>query len=246
LAAADAHVRNGWTLAEQAEHNGLRASLLSARSKNEFLRRHYSEAARLARRGYEFNQPGTVGVLLACQEADALQAIGRIDDAREALARSERQQDATSQGDEFGGIFGCGIARQANYSISTYLRAGLVDQALRHVERAELAWRNGEEWAYGTWAQVQIGAAIAFLLKGEIEAAVTVMQRVLDQPEEQRLATLTTRMRRDVSPLLADPAIRSNKFAIMLREGIENYNKVPIRSLPAGGELWAQSVRPII
>jgi hypothetical protein len=237
LAAADAHVLNGWTLAEQADHNGLRAALLSARSKSEFLRRRYGDAAVLARRGYEFKPPGTIGVLLACQEADALQAVGRIEDAKEALTRSERLQDATSQGDEFGGIFGCGIARQANYSISTYLKAGLVDQALRHVERAELAWRNGEEWAYGTWAQVQIGAAIAHLLNDEIEAAATVMQQVLNQPEEQRLATLASRMRRDVTPLLANPVIGGSKFAILLREGIENYDKPPIRPLPPGGEL---------
>jgi tetratricopeptide (TPR) repeat protein len=237
LAAADAHVRNGWTLAEQADHNGLRAAILSARSKSEFLRRRYGDAALLARRGYEFRPPGTISVLLACQEADALQAEGRIEDAKEALNRSEGLQDTTSGDDEFGGIFGCGIARQANYSISTYLKAGLVDQALRHVERAELAWRNGEEWAYGTWAQVQIGAAIAHLLNGEIEAAVTVMQQVLNQPEEQRLATLATRMRRDVTPLLANPATGGSRFAILLREGIENYDKSPIRPLPTGGEL---------
>jgi tetratricopeptide (TPR) repeat protein len=237
LAAADAHVRNGWTLAEQADHNGLRAALLSARSKSEFLRRRYGDAAVLARRGYEFRPPGTISVLLACQEADALQAEGRIEEAKEALNRSEGLQDTTSGDDEFGGIFGCGIARQANYSISTYLKAGSVDQALRHVERAELAWRSGEEWAYGTWAQVQIGAAIAHLLNGEIEAAVNVMQQVLNQPEEQRLATLATRMRRDVTPLLANPATGGSKSAILLREGIENYDKSPIRPLPAGGEL---------
>ena len=237
LAAADAHVRNGWTLAEQADHNGLRSALLSARSKSEFLRRRYDDAAALARRGYEFKPPGTIGVLLTCQEADALQAAGRIEDAKEALYRSERLQETASQGGELGGIFGCGVARQANYSISTYLKAGLVDQALRHVERAELAWRNGEEWAYGTWAQVQIGAAIAHLLNGEIEAAATVMHQVLNQPEEQRLATLATRMRRDVTPLLANQAAGGSKFAILLREGIENYDKSPIRPLPAKGEL---------
>jgi tetratricopeptide (TPR) repeat protein len=237
LAAADAHVRNARTLAEQADHNGLRAALLSAQSKNEFLRRRYGDAAALARRGYEFRPTGTIGVLLACQEADALQAVGRIGEAKEALNRSERLQDTMSQDDEFGGIFGCGIARQANYSISTYLKAGSVDQALRYVERAELAWRNGEEWAYGTWAQVQIGAAIAHLLSGEMDAAVAVLQQVLNQPEEQRLATLATRMRRDVAPLLASPATGGSRLAIMLREGIENYEKASIRPLTAGGEL---------
>jgi tetratricopeptide (TPR) repeat protein len=237
LPAADAHASNGWTLAEQADHNGLRASILSARSKNEFLRKRYSDAATLARRGYEFKPPGSMGVLLACQEADALQATGRIEDARQALIRSERLQDSISQRDEFGGIFGCGVARQANYSISTYLRAGLVDQAMRHVERAEVAWRDGEEWAYGTWAQVQIGAAIAHLMSGEIESAVIVMERVLDQPEEQRLATLVSRLRREVAPLLINPAIRRSKFAVILQEKIEHYEQSPIRALPAEGEL---------
>ncbi len=235
LAAADAHARNGWTLAEQADHNGLRALLLSAQSKNEFLRRRYRDAAMHAKRGYGLNPPGTLRILLACQEADALQAMGRIEDAREALTLSEHMHDTTSQSDELGGIFGCGVARQANYSIATYLRAGSAGQALRHVERAEVAWRNGEEWAYGTWAQVQIGSAIAHLMNGEVEAAALTLQQILDQPQEQRLATLRARLHRDVTPLLANPTVGRSKFAVMIREGIADYDQSPIRPFTAGG-----------
>ena len=44
LAAADAHARNGLTLADQADHDGLRALLLSARSKIDFWRRQIGRA----------------------------------------------------------------------------------------------------------------------------------------------------------------------------------------------------------
>jgi transcriptional regulator with XRE-family HTH domain len=238
LAAADAHARNGWTLADQADHDGLRALLLSAQSKIDFLRRRYDDAAMHARRGHEYDPPGTLRVLLACQEADALQAMGRIKDAMETLIRSERTQDDVNGSDELvGGIFGCGIARQSNYSIATYLRSGSIDQALLHVDRAETAWRNGEEWAYGTWAQVQIGAAIAHLMNGDIDGSAMILRQILDQPAEKRLATLASRLRREVTPMLASPAIEQSKLAITLREGIADYDQSPIRQLPVGGEL---------
>jgi tetratricopeptide (TPR) repeat protein len=243
LAVAEAHALNGWALADQAEHDGLRALLLSARSKIDFWRRRYGDAAKHARRGYEYDPPGTLRVLLACQEADALQAAGRIGDAMEALSRSERIQDAfriqddVGQTEDLGGIFGCGIARQSNYSIATYLRVGSIDQALSHVDRAERAWRNGDEWAYGTWAQVQIGAAIANVMNGEIDGAAMILQRILDQPAEKRLATLTVRLNSEVTPLLAGSAIGQSKLAIALREGIADYGQSPTWQLPAGGEL---------
>jgi transcriptional regulator with XRE-family HTH domain len=237
LATAEAHAHNGWALAEQADHNGLRALLLSAQSKNAFWKRCYDDAATYARRGYEYNPPGTARVLLACQEADAMQALDRLDDAREALARAEGAQDSILLPDELGGIFACGIARQANYAIGTHLRTGSIDQALRQVERAETAWRNGEQWAYGTWAQVQIGAAIAHLMGGEIEQAAVILQKILNKPAEQRLATLKTRLARDVIPLLANPMIGASKTVLMLREGIAEYGSEQARmqSLPARG-----------
>jgi hypothetical protein len=190
-----------------------------------------------ARHGYEYSPPGTAIVLLACQEADAFQAWNRLDDAKEALVRAERVQESVRLPDDLGGIFGCGTARQANYAIGTHLRMGSIEEALRQVERAETAWRNGEKWAYGTWAQVQIGGAIAHLMNGEVEEAATILRQILDQPVEQRLATLRTRLHLDVAPLLADPAIGKGKTALMLRKEIADYGleQSRIRPLPAGG-----------
>jgi hypothetical protein len=223
LAAAEAHSRNGWILADQADHDGLRALLLCTQSKNAYWGKRYGDAAVHARRGYEYKPPGTARVLLSCQEADALQAMGKVEDAQTALVRAEQAQENISSPGDLGGIFECGTARHANYSIATYLRADAADRALQQVERAETAWRNGEEWAYGTWAQVQIGAAIAYLMNRDLEGAAATLRPVLSQPAERRLATLTTRLHREVTPLLTRPAAARSKAAIMLSDGITEY-----------------------
>jgi len=236
LAVAEAHSRNGWILADQADHDGLQALLLCTQSKNAYWGKRYSEAAVYARRGYEYKPPGTARVLLSCQEADALKALGNVEDAQAALVRAEQSQENISSTGDLGGIFECGTARHANYSIGTYLRAGAADRALQQVQRAETAWRNGDEWAYGTWAQVQIGAAVAHLTNKEVEGAAVTLQPVLSQPAERRLATLTTRLHREVTPLLANPAAVRSKAAIMLSEGITHYcsEQSPIRPMLEG------------
>jgi hypothetical protein len=232
LAAAEAHSRNGWILADQAEHDGLRALLLCAQSKNAYWAKRYDDAAVYARRGYEYEPPGTARVLLSCQEADALQAVSKVSEAEAALVRAEHAQENVSSAEDLGGIFGCGIARHANYSIGTYLRAGEAGLALQQVERAETAWRDGDEWAYGTWAQVQIGAAVAHLMNKEVEGAAVTLQPVLNQPAERRLATLTTRLHREVRPVLASPAVVRSQTAIMLSDRITDYCSEQSRMRP--------------
>jgi transcriptional regulator with XRE-family HTH domain len=237
LAAAEAHSRNGWILADEADHDGLRALLLCTQSKNAFWAKRYDDAATHARRGYEYMPPGTASVLLACQEADAWQAEGRIDDAREALIRAEQARENISRADDLGGIFACGIARQANYSIATCLHTGSVKEALQQVERAETAWHGGEQWAYGTWAQVQIGAAIAHAMNGEMDGAAAVLQPVLNQPAERRLATVTARLGGEVASLLAKPGIGQSRAGALLHAQITDYCEAQplLRMLPAGG-----------
>lgn len=238
LAAAEAHSRNGWILADEVDHDGLRALLLCTQSKNAFWARRYNDAAMHARRGYEYKPAGTACILLASHEADALQAQGRIDDARKALTRAERARESISGADDLGGIFACGVARQANYSIATCLHTGSVKEALQQVERAETAWRGGEPWAYGTWAQVQIGAAMARVMNGEMDGAVAVLQPVLNQPAERRLATVTTCLGSEVAALLATSQIGQSRVGALLHEQITDYCEaqpgLPI--LPAEGD----------
>jgi tetratricopeptide (TPR) repeat protein len=236
LAAAGAHCRNGWILADEADHDGLRALLLCAQSKKAFWEKRYDDAARCAHRGYEYKPSGTARILLACQEADALQALGRIDDAREALKLADQVRESMTHADELGGIFACGHARQANYSIATSLRAESAREALHHAERAETAWNAGEQRAYGTWAQVQVGAAIAHVIDRDVEFAASVLQPVLTQPAEQRLATVTTRLANEVASLLTSPVISKSRPAVLLHQQITDYceEQPLLRMLPSG------------
>ena len=106
------------------------------------------------------------------------------------------------------------------------------------VERAEAVWRDGEQWAYGTWAQVQIGAAMAHVMGGEPEGASLVLQPVLNEPAERHLATVTTRLCNEVASLLANSVIGRSKAASTLHEQITDYCKAQpvLRMLPAGGD----------
>ena len=92
-AAAEAHARAGWIMAEQADHDPLRAIVLIAQGKNAYWEGRFQEAADLARRGLECAPPTTARVLLASQLGDARQADGDIAGALEAQNVVKRARD---------------------------------------------------------------------------------------------------------------------------------------------------------
>ncbi|GAA3844032.1 hypothetical protein GCM10022226_78830 [Sphaerisporangium flaviroseum] len=183
----------------------------------------YREAAQLARHGYDLASPDSGRALLACQEADAWQAQGDVTRATAALARAHQARDQITQADHLGGPFCCGPAREANYTIAVHLSDNRPKQALLAAERAEQAWRDGEPQAYGTWAQVRIGSAIAHLIAGEVTGAADSLGLVLDLPTDRRLATLANRMSREVLPLLESRPLRGVHSALALANRIQEY-----------------------
>jgi len=106
----------------------------------------------------------------------------------------KQARDALASADEAGGIWACGRARQANYAMSIHLRAGDPAGALAEAETARQAYETGEEWAYGTWAQIRIASGIAHLLAGRVDGTASELAPILGMPPERRLATLTTRL----------------------------------------------------
>ncbi|MGW0656529.1 XRE family transcriptional regulator, partial [Streptomyces umbrinus] len=102
---ADTQGRTAWLCAELAGHNDLRAWVLSTRSKVAFWDGRLRDAVNYARRGAAYRPTGTVGVLLACQEADAWSQLGAETEALGALVRAEDARDTMSGEDEVGGIF---------------------------------------------------------------------------------------------------------------------------------------------
>jgi transcriptional regulator with XRE-family HTH domain len=188
--AAAAHARTALTLAGEAGHPAVAALALSAQSRTAFWDQRRPRAADLARRGYECCPPDSTRVLLACQEADA----SVIPAAGEAIMRATRAYEEITEDDTLAGIFTCGRARLACYTMTLRLRSGDTAGVLAAAADVEQAQRDGEIPNAGTMAQVRISAALAHLAAGEPEGAASSLAPVLDLPPGMRLATFTAKL----------------------------------------------------
>src|SRR5690348_18499027 len=65
----------------------------------------------------------------------------------------------------------CPGPRQALYALSVAIRLRDPDEALRAAEIADAGWAAGDPWLYGVWALIRIGAGIAYVMKGDLDAA---------------------------------------------------------------------------
>ena len=232
--AAEAYAAAGWVMADQADDDAARALVLIARGKNAFWEKRLARAVEYAKRGLAVAPATSARVLLACQLGGAHQALG---DVRSALAAHDAAVDAREAmaGEELGGLWWCGPARQANYAMWVHLRAGDSMAALEAAGAAQDAYADGDHWAYGTWAQVMIGTAIAQLQKGEPEGAAETLDPILQMPAEQRLATLSERLG-DVDRYLGHRKYAGDPHALSLREQIGEYraDTVTVRALTTG------------
>ncbi|MGK5447970.1 XRE family transcriptional regulator [Streptomyces radiopugnans] len=200
LQEAETQGRTAWLCAELADHDELRAWVLSTRSKVAFWDGRLKDAITHARRGTAHADDGTVGVLLACQEADAWSQLGAADEARAALARASDARDRQGV-DHVAGVFSCPEFRRANYATAVLLRTGDPTHAVRE---AQQALSSETLHSYGTRSQMLIAQASAYLALGEPEGAAQALRPVLELPPEQRLEPVTRRIRE-----LADAMARS-------------------------------------
>ena len=230
LAAAAAHGRAALILADECGHQGARALAFCALSKTAFWDGHLRRAAEFAREGYDCASANSTRALLACQEADATDARTALD----ALQRAKRAQEDITRDDDLSGVFACGQVRTANYSIGVHVRNGDLAMAIDAAETAAI-WGANEEIGYGTRGQIQIGAALALIGMNELDGAAERLQVVLDLPPDQRLATLTGRLR-EVPPALRRGPYATDHQASDLADHIRVFcqEAVTVRALPAG------------
>ncbi len=194
LAAADTQGRTAWLCAEASGHDGLRAWVLSTRSKIAFWDQRYRDAINHARRGATYTVPGTAGVLLACQEADAWAELGAADEAQGALTRAAAATERLEGADDIGGLFSCDPVRTANYTSGVHLQIGSPSDALAEAEAALVQMARKPVRAYGTEAQLHISRAAAHIAMGTPDGALEALVPVLSLPPEQRLDTVTRRL----------------------------------------------------
>lgn len=189
-AAAAAHARTAVTLAEESGHPAAIAVALSAMSRVAFWDGRHKRAGELARRGYEIGLADSTRVLLACQHADAAERPA----AREAITFARRAYDEITKRDFLPGMFTCGLTRLACYTMTLGLREGDNGGVLAAADDAAQASRDGEQPNFGTWAQLQISAGLAYLRMMEPEAAAECLAPILALPPQRRLATFTGKL----------------------------------------------------
>ncbi|GHE38095.1 helix-turn-helix domain-containing protein [Streptomyces capitiformicae] len=216
---ADTQGRTAWLCAELAGHNDLRAWVLSTRSKVAFWDGRLRDAINYARHGGTCRPSGTVGVLLACQEADAWSQLGAATEALGALDRAKDARDTMTGEDEVGGIFACQPARQENYSAAVLLRVGRPTEALRAADSALASLAALPVRAYGTEAQIHISRASAHLATGEAEGAFEALAPVFGLRPDQRLEPVARRL----SELPVDVGRAPAAGRVGLRAAIEEF-----------------------
>lgn len=218
--AADAYGYAAWTCANEADSNAARALVLCAQTKTARWESRYREAAELARQGYELAPTSARGrVLLAVSEATALQSRGDIAGARAALVLAEQARGVGDAADQTADAWSCTRARQNTYSLQVGLGAREPAVMLAAAEAADDAWAEGDEWVYGTWAQVRIGAALAHVMTGEPDRAASELEPVFDLEDHYRVVTIVGRMS-EVRQRLTHSRYKGDRRAEALRERI--------------------------
>jgi len=196
---AKAHSRAAVLCAQEADYSV--AFALSAQAKTARWQgvrqagragqRYFARSADLARQGFESSPRAPVRVLLANQEASASALLGDADRARRALRDAEHAASSAIPADSGLSVWSCPRPRQALYGLSVALRLRDPDEALRAAAIADAAWANGDPWLYGVWSLTRIGAGIAHVMKGDLDAADEQLNAVVTLPPQFRISTIT-------------------------------------------------------
>ncbi|MDQ2709940.1 MAG: hypothetical protein M3Z25_20970 [Actinomycetota bacterium] len=72
------------------------------------------------------------------------------------------------------------------------------------------------------WAQIRIGAGIAHLAQGDLEATVAEVRQTLDLSPDLRVATVTA-YADNLGRRLRDPRFRANKLAVELLRDLRDF-----------------------
>lgn len=220
-AAAGAYGTAALMSAQEAEvDEGIAWSVMSktARWQNRF-----TEAAGLARRGWQTCARAGVRAELAYREANAAARLGDVPRAQAALRRAETAAENLT--DDGVSVWSFPPGRRAVFALSVRLHTGDPDSALRAADGAEAYWKAGGAKVTATWAQVKAGAALAHLRKDSLDGAASQLRPVLEVPPEQRIRTVTGYLD-EADRMLRDRRFAGSTICTGLREQIREFTSV--------------------
>jgi hypothetical protein len=192
--------------------------------------RDYATAADLASRGFEYGPVTPMSVQLASYEANAAALLGDQQRAREALSRADQIAAVLTRSvDDGSSPWTFPAQRRAVFRLSVLLRTGDPAGALQAAADADAGWAAGEEHIRGTWAQVRIGAALAHLLRGQLDGTADEIAPVLEMPPEFRIATVTGLLS-ELDAWLAHGRHARSPGAVALRRQIRDFTAAALPS----------------
>jgi hypothetical protein len=195
----------------------------SVQAKTARWQQRFVESAGFARRGFDSAALSPTKVELAYREANAIALFGDADRARQALSSAEKTAEALPNDREpVSSVWSFPVARQAVFALSVAIHTGDPDGALRAAAMADTAWESGEPRVNATWAQIQAGSSIAYLMRGSLDEAAYYISPVLGLPQELRISTITGYVRR-FGILLARSRFAETASAAELSRQIESF-----------------------
>jgi tetratricopeptide (TPR) repeat protein len=198
------------------------AVALSVEAKTARWRLQFADSAELARRGFECSPAGPIRILLSCQEANAAALLGDVRRARDALNRAREASDGQVATDSGLSAWSCPRPRQALFALAVEIQCGNPDAALRAAGVANEAWARGDPWVAATWAQVRLGAGVAYLIKGDLEAAQSELASVLALDPAFRMATVVA-YTAEMDRRLRQRRFRRDPVAMQMQEQIKAF-----------------------
>ena len=180
----------------------------------------FTEAAGLAKRGFEASGQAPVRAELAYREANATALFGDSLRARAALQRASRAAEGLDDTGTSAWSFSRG--RQAIFTLSVCIHTGDPDGALRAASEADAYWDAGGGKVTATWAQVRAGAAMAYLMKDSLDGAAGQLAPVLELPRDQRIRTVTGYLD-EITGMLQARRFANSPLAAGLREQISEF-----------------------
>ncbi|MYW05362.1 hypothetical protein [Streptomyces sp. SID3343] len=222
-ASARAYGRAAVLCARESETN--EAVAWSALAKTARWEGKFRDSADLARRGFECSDPSSVRILLACQEANGAALSGDRIRATEALARAEVAAESVGGSGREVSAWSCPRPRQALFALSVATSFHEPEAALRAAMTAHEGWAAGDRRVATTWAQIQIGVAIAHVQQGAVDGAVEGVTPMLSLAPELRMATVTRHLA-NLDRRLQGRRFRRNADAIDLRARIREFGDV--------------------
>lgn len=198
-----------------------------ARSKTARWQDKYLEAADLARQGFERSPRAPIRVQLAYYEANAAALLGDSIRARDALKRGEEAAESSFAPEAGISVWSFPTQRMALFALSVATRTQDPHAALRAAQTAEAGWESGDPRVPTTWAQIKVGSAIARLMQGDLDGAVTEVTPMLTLEPEFRVATVT-RYLAQLDQRLRHPKFQLSRAAVDLRQQIREFNSIAL------------------